>query len=186
MDCYIQDSSLALLRYTHDDGLQMYKCWKNKDTQRGFNYLFEESYEQFIQTDLSVYRFFAVIYDKKRKKKVGCIRLCQFVSNPDLSIWIYKKHRKQGYGKHAYYLGMKYCFESLNLPEVVAGCYETNLISQKLLTSLGMCRDKRNDLFERNVFTGVRMKQLAYKITHKDFQNIPPIFHIEVLEDSIT
>lgn len=169
MQIYIEDQRLALLKYTHEDDRDMYKCWKNKDTQRGHNYIITESFEEFTKNDLSVYRFFAVIYDKRIKRKVGCLRLSRFLSNPDLSIWIYKKHRKKGYGKHAYYLGLKYCFETLHLPQVSAGCYESNYYSHKILTSLGMIRDRKNDMYERNVFTGERMLQLSYKLDYDHF-----------------
>ncbi len=168
----IEDECLKLIPYTHEDDKAMYKCLKDKVTQLGFNYIATDSLENFSKVDIEFYPFWAVVVHKKSNRKIGFLRLSPFESNPDLSIWILKRYRKKGFGTRSYYLGLSYCFETLKLPEVIAGCYEYNEASRHILSKLGFKRLPTYDLYERSVFTGKRIKQMAYKLDQATFHSL--------------
>lgn len=170
MGIFIEDEVIQLIPYTHDDDLNMYKCCQDKHTILGFNYKTTESFEEFQKKiDIDIYRFWATVVHKKTDKKIGSVRLSPFESNPDLSIWIFKRYRRQGYGKRAYHLALKYCFFELGLTEILANCYEEHEPGKHLLESLHFIRIPAHDLNERSVITGELTRQLGYQITHSVF-----------------
>lgn len=161
---YIENHEIALIRYSHKDDKDMFECWSDIDTQKGFNYVMNESFEEFRQFNIDEYRFWATIILKETECPIGTIRLSCDMENPDLAIWIYRPYRNRGYGTKAFSLALEYCFTEFNLKEIVAGCYEDNSNSKKMLTTLGFVRDKGKDSVEKNGFTGKETVQLAYRI----------------------
>ena len=47
----IEEDDLALAQYTHDDDHDMYLCWQDEQTQKGYNYVFDQPFERFKETD---------------------------------------------------------------------------------------------------------------------------------------
>ena len=42
-----ENEGLALRQYTHDDDHDMYRCWQDMDTQKGYNGIFDQTFEAF-------------------------------------------------------------------------------------------------------------------------------------------
>ena len=55
------------------------------------------------------------------------------------------------------------------LNEITAGCYEDNIKSFKMLNKLCFIRNEEDDSLEKNIFTGERTTQLAFRITYDDY-----------------
>lgn len=167
---YIENEHLLLVRYTREDHEDMYRCWQDKQTQRGYNSLFSESYEAFSNQKIERFPFWAVAQDKHTSEKVGVVRLTPPpYEDPDLALWIYPNHRKKGYGAAVFSLGVRYCFEALNLPVINAGAYEDNNASRRILEKLGFIRDPERDIEEVSAFTGESILQWNYQITPGQF-----------------
>lgn len=162
---FIENNEIALEKYTHDDDKAMYECWLDVDTQKGYNGIFYDSFEEFHKEDISKFHFYSLIIDKKSGKKVGTVRLSPPKYEPDLAIWIFKPYRNKGYGYKAFSLGLQYCFNELQLDKVWAGCYENNIVSRKMLEKIGLVRDQLGDVTEIDVFNNKEIKQLSYVIT---------------------
>lgn len=166
---YIENYKISLIRYRHEDDKDMYDCWNDIETQKGFNCIFKESFEEFCDFNIDEYRFWATIISKETGCPVGTVRLCPDVANPDLAIWIYKPYRSKGYGTEAFNLAMEFCFANYHLNEIVAGCYEDNIKSLKMLNKLGFIRNEEDDSIEENIFTGKNTVQLAFRINYNDY-----------------
>ena len=170
MQVLIEDEILCLIPYTHDDDLELYKCYKDKHSILGFNYKLNGSFDQFQKMiNIDLYPFWATILHKSTQKKIGCVRLSPFASSPDLSIWIYKRYRRHGYGRCAYCLALRYCFFELGFTEILANCYEDYEAGRRFLETLHFTRNPSHDLNERSVVTGKLVKQLGYQMTNIDF-----------------
>lgn len=169
---FIEDEELALIQYTHEDDMDMYTCWLDKATQKGFNYIIDETFEEFFKTDISEFHFFSSIYDKLTKQIVGVVRLAPKKYEPDLAIWMFKPYRNKGYGKKSFLLGLKYCFNILKLEKVFVGCYENNVASLKLINGLGFSRNEKDDVKEVDVFTKQDIIQLGFSLTFDRFENM--------------
>ncbi len=175
---YIENNKISLIRYSHEDDKDMYDCWNDIETQKGYNAIIDESFEEFCDFNIDKYRFWVTIISKEKRCSIGTVRLCSDIINPDLSIWVYKPYRCKGYGTEAFHLSMEFCFTNYRLSEIVAGCYEDNLKSIRMLRTLGFSRNEKNDLVEKNIFTGKITKQLAFRITYDDYfrrKNLNPI-----------
>ncbi|WP_102400768.1 hypothetical protein [Haloimpatiens massiliensis] len=83
---FIENNEISLVKYTHDDDKEMYKCWLDIRTQKGYNFAFDLSFEEFHETDISQFHFFSSIVDKKNKSVIGAIRLSPPKDEPDLAI----------------------------------------------------------------------------------------------------
>ena len=166
---YIENNRISLIRYSHSDDEDMYDCWKDPETQKGYNSILDESFEEFCYFEIDEYDFWATIISKEKRCTIGTVRLSYDVSNPDLSIWIYKPYRSEGYGIEAFKLSMKFCFLQYNLKEIVAGCYEDNIKSINMLKKIGFSRNEIDDSIEKDIFTGKRTTQLAFRITYDDY-----------------
>lgn len=162
---FIENDEISLVKYTHDDDKAMYECWLDIDTQKGYNGIFYESFEEFHKEDISKFHFYSSIIDKKSGEIVGAVRLSPPKYEPDLAIWIFKPYRNKGYGYKAFSLGLQYCFNELKLDKVWAGCYENNIVSRNMLEKIGLVRDQSGDVTEIDVFNNKEIKQLSYVIT---------------------
>lgn len=166
---YIENDKISLVRYGHKDDKDMYDCWNDIETQKGFNSIFDESFEEFCDFDINEYHFWATIISKEKECPIGTVRLCSDVTNPDLAIWIYRPYRCKGYGTEAFCLAMEFCFTNYYLNEIVAGCYKDNIKSFKMLNKLGFIRNEEDDSMEKNIFMGENTIQLAFRITYDDY-----------------
>lgn len=130
---YIESDKILLRRYTHNDDIDMYKCWKNIETQRGYNFVINETLEEFCKFDFNEYFFWATIVSKEENCSIGTIRLSKDLKNSDLAIWVYESYRGREYGTESFHLALKFCFSKYKLNEIFAGCYEDNIKSLKML-----------------------------------------------------
>ena len=85
---YIENDKISLVRYRHEDDKDMYDCWNDMETQKGFNGIFDESFEDFCNFNIDEYLFWATIISNQERCPMGTVRLCSDVSKPDLAIWI--------------------------------------------------------------------------------------------------
>lgn len=159
----IENEKIGLIQYTHDDEYDMYMCWQDIDTQKGYNFILTESFDEFKDDDISKFKFWVVIEDKITKEKVGVIRLGLDEKCPDLAIWIYPQYRNQGYGTNAFKLALSYIFNNFHYQEISAGCYEDNIYSIKMLENIGFIRYPEGDEKEINIFTNKEITQLEYR-----------------------
>jgi RimJ/RimL family protein N-acetyltransferase len=166
---FIENIELSLVKYSHDDDRGMYECWLDIDTQKGYNGVFDESFEKFQKEYISRFHFYSSIIEKKSKKIIGAVRLSPPEYEPDLAIWIFKSYRNKGYGYKAFSLGLRYCFNKLKLEKVGAGCYENNVASMRMLEKIGFVRDCLGDICEIDVFDKFQIKQLNYVLTKDIF-----------------
>ena len=160
-----EDDVIGLSPYTHDDDPDMYLCWQDIGTQKGYNFRFDIPFDAFIQHDISRFKFWMTVVDKKRNAKIGALRLGLDETCPDLAIWIYPPNRNMGYGKQAYWLALQYLFERYPYQEISAGCFTDNKPSRKMLKRLGFTRHPAGDAEEENPFTGEKTTQLAFRIS---------------------
>lgn len=160
----IENDIIGLKQYTHDDDYDMYLCWKDIDTQKGYNGLFEQSFEEFKNFDINRFRFWVTAADKKTNKSVGVLRL-GLGELPNLAIWIYPQFRNQGYGTQSFILALTYLFTHFEYPEISAGCYETNTASLKMLKKIGFEHFPSEDEEETDCFTGNPIVQMEFRIS---------------------
>ena len=160
----IENEKIGLKQYAYDDEYDMYMCWQDIDTQKGYNFILTESFDEFKDDDISKFKFWVVIEDKITKEKVGVIRLGLDEKCPDLAIWIYPQYRNQGYGTNAFKLALSYIFNNFHYQEISAGCYEDNIYSIKMLENIGFIRYPEGDEKETNIFTNKETTQLEYRI----------------------
>lgn len=168
---FIEDEKISLVQYTHNDDKDMYECWLDNGTQKGYNFIFDISYDDFCTSDIDRYPFWVTIIDQHTEQRVGVIRLGFDVICPDLAIWIYPEHRSKGYGTRAFELALKYIFTHFEFKEISAGCYEDNICSMKMLEKIGFIRYPDGDEKEESVFTGEEICQLEYRIAKEKLDN---------------
>ena len=159
---------VGLTEYTSNDFADMYLCWTDIDTQKGYNGKFNQTFEEFERFQLEQFKlqfkFWVTIIDKRTSQKVGVLRLGLDEICPDLAIWIYPQHRNKGYGTQSFKLSLEYIFENYPYLEISAGCYEDNTYSLKMLRRIGFYRYPGGDIVEENCFTGNNIKQLEFRI----------------------
>ena len=160
----VEDEIIGLAQYTHDDDIDMFVCWQDLDTQKGYNGKFDMSFERFRDFSIEKYKFWVTVTDKLKNQKVGVLRLGLDESCPDLAIWIYPQYRNKGYGTRSFCLALKYLFAFFPYGEISAGCYEDNTYSIKMLESIGFIRHPGGDAIETNCFTGEKTTQLEFRI----------------------
>jgi len=167
----IERDNIAFIPYTHEDDYDMYLCWKDKQTQKGYNFAFNQPFEDFKEMDINRFKFWVTVIDKNLKKRIGVLRLGLDEECPDLAIWIYPQYRNNGYGTKSFRLALEYIFENYPYQEISAGCYCDNTFSLKMLNKLGFIRFPDGDEKEPNCFTGEETIQLAFKIAKCSFEN---------------
>ena len=168
---FIEDEKISLVQYTHNDDKDMYQCWLDIGTQKGYNFRLDMSYDDFCKSDIDRYPFWVTIIDKYMEQRIGVIRLGLDEICPNLAIWIYPNYRGNGYGTRAFGLALKYIFSHFKFEEISAGCYEDNMCSMKMLEKIGFIRYLDGDEKEENVFTGEEICQLEFKITKEKLSN---------------
>lgn len=171
-----ENSMVGLTEYTSNDFADMYLCWTDIDTQKGYNGKFNQTFEEFERFQLEQFKlqfkFWVTIIDKRTSQKVGVLRLGLDEICPDLAIWIYPQHRNKGYGTQSFKLALEYIFENYPYLEISTGCYENNIYSLKMLRRIGFYRYPGGDVVEENCFTGNSVKQLEFRIKREQIDNI--------------
>lgn len=163
----IENEIVALIQYTHEDDNDMYKCWQDIQTQKGYNYIFDISYEEFQSVDINQFKFWVIVVNKTTNEKIGSIRLGLDEKCPDLAIWIYPNYRNKGFGAKSFRLALEYLFNQLGYKEISAGCYCDNEYSLRMLKKIGFVRYPKEDIEEINVFTDKPTYQYVLKIDKK-------------------
>ena len=164
----IENETIGLRRYTHADDRDMYYCWRDIDTQKGYNGIFSETFEEFSAHDIEAFRFWVVAVDRRTGENVGVLRLGPDAVCPDLAVWIYPGCRNKGYGTMAFRLALEYIFGTYGYDEISAGCYRDNEYSLRMLKSLGFTRYPDGDEAEVDCFTGEMTVQLEFRLRKAD------------------
>lgn len=158
---YISNDVISLVEYLSIDDFSNYNNWLDEDTQKGYNFRFNESFENFIKQPLKQ-RFFASIILKENDSVIGNIGISPPNCIPDLAIGIYKPFRNHGFGTAAFMLGTKYAIDNLFLDELFAGCYEENLSSIKMLKKCGYVPHPDGNLIEKHFLSNEDLVQLDF------------------------
>ena len=160
---YLLDEVLSLSEYIElEDDLGSYHCWQDEETQSGYNHKFTLSFEEWAENRSIKPRFIATIKMLSDNATIGAIFLSPEDTPPDLAIMIYKPYRGKGYGTRAFLLGIKYCFESLSLDYLYAGCYPHNISSMKMLQKCGFKPHPEGNQNEKHYLTGEDIVQLDF------------------------
>jgi RimJ/RimL family protein N-acetyltransferase len=159
---YISNGYLSLAEYIKEsDDIDTYNCWSDPETQRGYNYKFTSTFDEYKNKPHRS-RFLATIIRCSDNAKIGSIFLSPENTLPDLAIMLYKQYRGQGYGTTAFTLGTQYCFEVLKLYFLNAGCYESNHASMKMLKKCGFQPHPEGNLTETHYLSGKTITQLDF------------------------
>jgi len=160
---YVSDEVVVLCEYVEAiDDPDLYACWLDEDTQRGYNRAAACTFEEWSQGGGFLHRFIAAIVRRRDGARVGAIFLSPEGAAPDLAIMIYAPYRGMGYGTRAFSLGARYCFDSLSLDFVYAGCYPDNRASRKMLEKSGFQPHPEGDVREKHYLTGEDVIQLDF------------------------
>ena len=166
---YIQDETIALCEYIRGaDDRGMYDCWQDVDTKKGYNFAMEMSFDQFCVRKIRN-RLLCTIIRIGDDVPVGQLFLSPEGSPPDLAIMLYPQFHGQGYGSRAFRLGVEYCFETFDLDEIYAGCFDGNIASARMLSKLGFERHPQGDQVEKSIFTGEDIVQRDYVLKHSKY-----------------
>jgi RimJ/RimL family protein N-acetyltransferase/predicted nucleotidyltransferase len=133
----------------------------DRTTQDGFNFAMSESFDEYGNKPVRS-RFIATIIRLEDCTPVGSIFLSDTDTPPDLAIMIYPSFRGMGYGTRAFRMGVKYCFDTLCLGYVTAGCYENNTASRKMIEACGFVPQPSDDTHEKHYLTGQDTIQYGY------------------------
>ncbi len=159
---YITDGVLSLAEYVDAlDDRALYDCWLDEATQRGYNFKRDETFEEFSSSE-SRCRFEATILRCSDGAAIGHISVSPENSPPDLAIMLYRPYRGQGYGTRAFSIAVRYCFETLQLDEIYAGCYASNEASRKMLAACGFQPHPEGNVAEKHYLTGEDIVQYDY------------------------
>ncbi len=161
----IEDYLIGLTPYTHNDDSDMFSCWLDRDTQRGYNCTYEQALEGFRRFEIERFPFWVTIVDKELNRKVGSLRLGLDEPCPDLAIWIYPQYRHRGYGARSFAMALKYIFSNFQYSEIAAGCLEDNFYSMRIIKKLGFTHYPDGDVVETDCFTGKDRTMQEFRIT---------------------
>ena len=168
----MENEILGLRQYSHTDDFDWYMCWQDIDTQKGYNVIIDQSFDEFCNFDINRFKFWVTVVDKCTNENIGTLRLGPDENHPDLAIWIYPKHRNKGYGYASFKLALEYIFANHEYEEISAGCYCDNIYSKKILEKIGFVRFPEGDENEDNCFTGEMTTQMEYRIKRDYIENI--------------
>ena len=159
---YIEDDVLSLSEFIGTaDNEACWHCWRDEDTQRGYNHRMTSTLAEFTNGGITTGGFHATIIRKADGTPVGGIFLSEGAM-PDLAIMIYPPHRRQGYAARAFALGAAYCFDTFRMPRLYAGCYPHNDASMKMLAKCGFLPHPAGNVAEKHYLTGEDITQLDF------------------------
>ena len=159
---YIENDVLYLAEVVKSDYKILYDSWNDEDTIWGYNYKLPYTFEEYCQNIDKAENWGAVIIRHEDSKVIGRIGLSAGLH--DLTITIFKPYRNQNYGTTAFLLGVKYCFEVLNLDKVYAGSYEENIVSRKMIERCGFKPNPDGNDIDPHIFTREDRLQLDFII----------------------
>ena len=159
---YITNGLLSLSEHISEiNDIEDFHCWQEPDPQKGYNHKFTGTFNKFLADEIKS-RFKATIIRCKDNISVGSIFVSPEYCLPDIAIMIYKPYRRQGYGTIALELGVKYCFDILQLEKIFAGFYEDNKSSMKMLENCGFKPHPEGNQKEKHYLTGQDIIQLDF------------------------
>jgi len=158
---YIQGEALYIAEYSGSDRQADYDDWNDEETQSGFNFAMEDSFEEFAAFPRRQ-RWYAAIVRRGDDALLGFLMLSPEGSEPDLAIRVLRRHRAKGYGKEAFRLGALYCIQTLGIGELHAGCYPHNTASMRVIATSGFEPNPKGNLAEKNFRTGEAVTQLDF------------------------
>ncbi len=159
---YIENENISLCSYVpQEDDRLLYDCWRDPDVQKGYNFAFDKTFEEFAAQPSRTY-WNAIIVRRSDGERIGRVMLSSPDKAPDLAIMLLSPFRENGLGTQAFALALEYCFGVLKLPCVYAGCYEENIRSEKMLKRLGFEPHPEGDLREKHYLTGKEIVQYDY------------------------
>ena len=168
---YLEDEIVALSEYmSASDDAACYHCWQDNETQKGYNFQLTKSFEEFKSGGVRS-RFLATIIRKSDGTCVGAIFLSPENSLPDLAIMIYPPYRRNGYATRAFSLGVAYCFDTLKMERIYAGCYPQNAASLRMLNKCGFKPHPQGNQNEQHFLTGEDIVQLDFVIHNPESAN---------------
>jgi len=161
---YIKNELVSLAEYIKEiDDIDLYECWGDRATEDGYNHKMTSTFDEFKGRKWRQ-RFTATVIRNSDDTPVGSIFVSPEDCEPDLAFMIYAPYRRMGYGSAAFELGVKYCFEVLNLDYIYAGCYEGNIASEKIITKCGFIHTPEIDEKEKHYLSGKPIVQRGYMI----------------------
>lgn len=165
---FVSNDVLSLVDHLSPiDDIKDYECWQDKATCDGYNYKMKDTLEEFCNRPIKS-RFLATIQRNSDKACIGLISVSPEGSLPDLAIMIYKPFRHQGYGTIAFSLAVQYCFDVLKFDRLYAGCYETNIASQKMIARCGFIPNPQGNVLEKHYLTGEPITQFDFVIINSN------------------
>ena len=163
---YIENDVLCLAEFIEEDYKTLFDSWNEYDIMLGYNYKLPYTFDEYSKQCRDSANWSAVIIRLEDNKVIGRIGISAGL--PDLTITVFQNYRNKKYGTTAFSLGIKYCFETLKLNKVYAGCYEDNFSSRKMIERCGFIPNPDGNILEKNIFTGEDKLQLDFVIENKN------------------
>lgn len=158
---YIEDGAVCLAAVIPADMPDRYRAFCDPAVQSAYNTAFTDTYEEFAAWAMPQ-RWQASILRAQDGVCVGMLMLSPPQAPPDLAIIIYPEYRHAGLGTAAFSLATRYCFETLCLPELYAGCYPDNTASLAMLARCGFVPHPEGTCEEVHYLTGEPRTQLDF------------------------
>jgi len=166
---YISDGIISLSEYIEsEDDYDCYNCWKNEETQNGYNHKLTKTFEEWSERTTIKSRFIATVIRLSDNACIGAIFLSPEDTPPDLAFMIYPLYRNMGYGTRAFGLGVRCCFDVLNMDYIHAGCYPDNIASTKIIEKCGFKPNPDGNMDEKHYLTGEKRTQYDFIIHNKN------------------
>lgn len=168
---YIEGSRVSLAEFLDDDYLPFYQTWLDPVTRKNFNTMgsfqsAEECLEFFTNPARPPQRMNAAI--RCGGQTIGRISLSPAGQEPDIGIWVFSRHRGQGFGSEAVSLAVKYLFDTTNLQYLIAGIFSFNTPSRKIFEKLGFKRAPELDEAQESIFGEGEVIELGYRLDRPD------------------
>ena len=159
---YTSNNILSLVEHQKIDDRALYENWQDPETQRGYNGVYFDSFEDFEIRDSLRSRFFAMIRLNATHEIIGAVSVSPPETVPDLAIWVFKPYRRQGYGSSAFALATKYVIDELKIAELHAVVYPDNIGSQRMLKKCGFVPHPEGNIPEKHYITVEDIVQINY------------------------
>ena len=174
---FAKNDILSLAENLPEDNLDLYNGWLDEEVQRGYNYKFEKTFDEWLTQNIERENFHftsnCAIILNENNELIGSIGISMYPDEPnDMSIRIFKPYRNQGFGTMAFKLGAKYCFDVLGLEKIYAGCYPDNIRSMKMLEKCGFITHPEGNISEKHYITGESITQLDFVLTRKNYNKM--------------
>ncbi len=150
-----------------DDRLH-YQIWRDEEVQQGFNAplpwpTFESWLAFWSAPERPPRRYVGTILRLPEEKPVGFVSLAPAGREPDLAIVLEAGSRGRGLGTEAMRFAADHVVRAFGLPYVVAGAFEHNRASLRMLEKAGFVRAPEEDVTEENRFGPGEVRQLGWR-----------------------